>query len=97
MSLISYEMTGRVRFFLSFDPLKWDFIAFKTIIISIRKHIADTDAVNDVNVFAPSWYYMCGHTIFMTKLFSLINSDVIMIECFPLRIVSNEREDKNEY
>ena len=96
MSEISYEMTGRVRFFLSFDPLKWDFIVFKMNIISIRKHIADRDAVNDVNVFAPSCYYMSGHMIFMTKLFSLINSDV-MIKCFPLRIASNEREDKNKY
>ena len=30
-----YEMTTSVRVCLSYDPLKWDFIAFKMIIISI--------------------------------------------------------------
>ena len=29
-------MTTRVRFCLLYDPLKWDFIAFKMNIISIR-------------------------------------------------------------
>ena len=41
-------MTTRVRFCLSYDPLKWDFIAFKMNKISIRKRIIDTDVVNDV-------------------------------------------------
>ena len=41
-------MTMNVRFCLSHDPLKWDFIAFKMNIISIRKRIIDTDIVNDV-------------------------------------------------
>ena len=36
VSKILYEMTTSVRFYLSYDPLKWDFIAFKMIIISIR-------------------------------------------------------------
>ena len=46
---ISYEMTTSVRFcLLSYDPLKWDFIAFKMNIISIRKQIVDTDIVSDV-------------------------------------------------
>ena len=36
VSLISYEMTTSVRFCLSYVPLKWDFFAFKMIIISIR-------------------------------------------------------------
>ena len=40
-------MTTSVRFCLSYDPLKYDFIAFKMNIISIRKHIDDTDVVND--------------------------------------------------
>ena len=35
--VILFEMTTRVRFFLSFGPLKWVFIAFKMNIISIRK------------------------------------------------------------
>ena len=43
-----HKMTTRVRFCLSCDSLKWDFIAFKLNIISIRKGIVDTDIVNDV-------------------------------------------------
>ena len=35
VSLISYEMTTSVRFCLLYDPFKWDYIAFKMIIISI--------------------------------------------------------------
>ena len=46
--VISYEMTMSVRFCLSYDPLKWDFIAFEMIIIISKKHIVDTGAVNDV-------------------------------------------------
>ena len=42
------EMTTSVRFCLSYDPLKSDFIAFKMDNISRRKHIADMDVVNDV-------------------------------------------------
>ena len=41
-------MTISVRFYLSYDSLKWDFIAFKMNIISKRKHIVDIDVVNDV-------------------------------------------------
>ena len=41
-------MTMKVRFCLSYDPLKWDFITFKMNSISIRKCIADMDVVNDV-------------------------------------------------
>ena len=33
---LSHEMTTRVRFSLSYDPLKRDFIAFKMSFISIR-------------------------------------------------------------
>ena len=35
------------QFCLSYDPLKWDFIAFGMNIISIRKCIVDADVVND--------------------------------------------------
>ena len=35
VSYISYEMTTPVRFCLSYDSLKWNFIAF---IISIKTH-----------------------------------------------------------
>ena len=48
VSQISYEMTTRVRFCLSYDPLKRDFIAFRMNIISVRKCIVDTDVFNDV-------------------------------------------------
>ena len=51
-------MTTSVRFCLSytegFGPLKWDFVAFKMNIISIRKRIADTDVVNDVTCICQS-------------------------------------------
>ena len=46
--VISCEMTTSVRFCLSYDPLKLDFIALKMSFISIRKCIVDTDVVNDV-------------------------------------------------
>ena len=48
VSSVSYVMTTSVRFCLSYDPLKWNFTAFKTNIISIRKQIVDTNVVNDV-------------------------------------------------
>ena len=41
-------MTTSVRFCLSHDPLKWDFIAFKMNISIMRKRTFDTDVVNDV-------------------------------------------------
>ena len=41
-------MTIRVRFCLSFDPLKRGSIAFKLNISSMSKPIADTDVLNDV-------------------------------------------------
>ena len=45
--LSSYEMTTSVRFYLSYDPLKRDFIAFKMNIVLRRKRIFGTDVVND--------------------------------------------------
>ena len=48
VSKFSFEMTTSVRFCLSYGPIKWDFIAFKMNITSIRKRIVDTDNVNDV-------------------------------------------------
>ena len=41
-------MITSVRFCLSYEPFKWDFIAFKMDIISLRKHIVDTNVVNEV-------------------------------------------------
>ena len=54
-------MTTSVRFCLSYNPLKYDYIAVKANIISIRKRIVDT----------------CGDTIFITRRYPLNNSDVI--------------------
>ena len=47
VSFISYEMTTSVRFCESYDPLKWDVIAFKMNIL-LRKRIVDMNVVNDV-------------------------------------------------
>ena len=66
ISYVLSEMTTSVKFYLSYDPLKFDFIAFKMNIISLRKRMTDTDVVNDVTNDAPKCYYTCGHTIFMT-------------------------------
>ena len=65
VSKISYEMNMIVRLCLSYDPLKWDFIAFKIGNISRRKRIVDTDVVIDVTSTRQS-VIACGHTIFMT-------------------------------
>ena len=62
-----------VKFYLSYDPLKWDFIAFKMNNISRRKRIVDMDVVSDVTCMRQS-HNMCGHIIFMN------NSDIIMIK-----------------
>ena len=37
VSLITYGMTTSVRFYLSYDPLKLDFVDFKMNIISRKK------------------------------------------------------------
>ena len=77
-------MTMSVKFCLLYDLLKWDFITSKMNIISIRKHIVDMDVVNAVTcspqsviTCVPSIYYMCGHTIFITRHYPPNNSDVI--------------------
>ena len=69
-------MTTSVRFCLSYDPLKLDFIAFKMGNILRRKRIVDKDVVNDI---MSKWQSVitCGHTIFMTQRYPLNNSDVI--------------------
>ena len=65
-------MTTRVRFCLSYDPLKRDFIAFELNIISLRKFIADTDVVNEATRWRQSVITrQSGHTIFMTRLYPL--------------------------
>lgn len=47
VSYISYEITKCVRFCLSYDPLRQDFIAFK-MKINLIKNIVDMDVVNHV-------------------------------------------------
>ena len=42
-------MTSNVRACLSYDPFKWDFIAFELKMISMRKRTVDTIIVNDVS------------------------------------------------
>ena len=55
MSFINFSlMTMSVRFCLSYDPLKWNFIAFKMNIISFRKRIVDMDDVNNVTCTSQS-------------------------------------------
>ena len=51
---MSYEMTTSVRFCLSYDPLRWNFIALKMNRISKSKRIADTDVVTDVTCMRQS-------------------------------------------
>ena len=52
-----HEMTTNIRFCLSYDSLKLDFIAFKINIISSRKHIVDINVVNDVTFSRKSVIY----------------------------------------
>ena len=74
VSFFFYEMTMSVRFCLSYDPLKWDFITFKMKFILIRKDIVDMDVVNDAAY--TRCYYTYGHMIFMTR-YPLNNSNFI--------------------
>ena len=55
---ISYEITTSVRFCLSYDPLKRDFIMFRWNCMSVRTCIINTDIVNDVNLQVPKCYYV---------------------------------------
>ena len=71
---ITYEMTTSVRFCLSYDPLKWDYINFKVNITSVR-HVLMTQTLSMSQcyyVYAPK----CGHVIFMTRHYPLNKSNV---------------------
>ena len=70
-------MTTSVRFCLSYDTLKLDFIAFKMDIISTRKCIADTDVVNDVTYMRQSVITHVVIRFFMARCYPLNNTDVI--------------------
>ena len=74
-----------VRFCLSYDPLKWDFMAFKMNIISIRKYIADTDVVNDVTFLYRSVIPCVVLRLFMTRCYLLNNSHVVINPVLVLR------------
>ena len=63
-------MTTSVRFCLSYDLLKWDFIAFKLNIISIRKHIVDTDIVMTLCIRTKVLLYMWSHDFYDMTLFT---------------------------
>ena len=49
-------MATSVRFCLSYDPLKWDFIAFQMNIILIGNHIADTVIHTWLTMFTTNCY-----------------------------------------
>ena len=68
VSEISYEMTTSIRFCLLYDPLQWDFIAFKMNNISIRKCSFYMDVVNDVTRTRQSVITLRLYDIYGTKL-----------------------------
>ena len=68
-------MTTSVRFYLSYEPLKWDLIALKINFISIRKGIADMDVVNDVTCERQS-VITCVVIHFLTQRDPLNNTNV---------------------
>ena len=64
-------MTASVGFCLSYGPLKWDLVAFRMNIVSIRNRIVDMDVANDLTDTHQSVYD------FYDMTFPLNNSDVI--------------------
>ena len=73
---ISYEMIKSVRFCLSYDPFKLDFIVFKVDIISTENAMLSWSSLW-CYIYVPKCYVRCGHTIYMTQHYPLNNSDVI--------------------
>ena len=71
-------MTTSVRFCLSYDPFKLDFIAFKIDNCSTENAWLTWTSLWRY-LFPPKCYVMCGHTIFITYVIHLIiaNDDVI--------------------
>ena len=71
-------MTTSVRFCLSYDRFKLDFIVcfFKVDTISVENTTLSWTSLWRY-MFAPKCYVTCGHTIFMTWRYPLNNSDVI--------------------
>ena len=68
VSYISFEMATSVRFRLSYDPLKWNFSAFKTNIISKRKRIVDTDIINVIRVRAKVLLHVRSYDFYDMRL-----------------------------
>ena len=62
------EMTTSVRFYLSHDPLKWDFIASKMGNILRRKRIADTDVVMTLRLRAKVSLHVWSYDFYDTTL-----------------------------
>ena len=54
VSSISYEVNASLRFCLSCDSLKLEFIAFKMNIILLRKLVVDMDIVSNVTCMRQS-------------------------------------------
>ena len=65
-------MTTSVRFCLSYDRFKLDFIVFKVDIISIE-HATLSRTLLWRHTYAPKCYVTCGHTICMTWRYPLNN------------------------
>ena len=78
VSYISYEMTTSVRFCLSYDRFKLDFIVYKVDIISIENATLSRTSLWRY-MYAPKCYVTCGLTIFMTWRYPLNNSESHMI------------------
>ena len=61
-------MITSVRFCLSHDSLKYDFVAVKLNIISIRERIVDTDVVSDVKFPAKVLLHVLSYDYYDTTL-----------------------------
>ena len=74
--VISYEMATSVRFCLSYDPVKPDFIAFKMRFISIRNALLTRTLSMTLPVRAKVLLHVWSYE-FMKRRYPLNNSDVI--------------------
>ena len=72
-------MTTSVRFCLSYDCFKLDFIVFKVDIISVE-NVMLSRTLLWLYMYAPKCYVMCGHTIFMTWRYPLNRGVIIKID-----------------
>ena len=80
MKRIKYEMTTSIKFCLSYDPIKCDFVAFKLSIISVSKRLLTQSLSIMLHVHTKMLVQVWSYEIYGIK-----NSDVIMIIClnFP--------------